>query len=354
MAQMTNEEIIINIKKLKDKFKDRVAIVAHHYQNEDIVKLADFVGDSYKLSLFAVESNAEYIVMCGVKFMTETMKILVNDSKTILTPNPYALCSMASMVDENSLSTIYNKLKNENNINVVPVVYINSYIDTKAFCGKNGGAVITSSNAKKTFEYYFKKGCSILCAPDYNLGKNIGNSLGLKKDEIIKIDRNLDYDDTNIKNVKLFLWDGYCCVHKNLTLGYLKIAREKYNDAKIIVHPETTENVVEKADFYGSTEMIYNTIKEAESGSKWVVGTESCFVNRIKNEFKDKHIYELKSSFCSDMKKIKIKHLYETMKSIEDFEEKKDSLKYILDINDNFKNDAKKSLENMINIIESL
>jgi len=353
---MTNEETILNIKKLKEKFKNRLIIVAHHYQNEDITKLADFVSDSYKLSLFASESSAKYIVVCGVKFMVETIKILSKNNQIILTPTLDALCGMASMINEKTLSAVYKKLKNDNNLNIVPIIYINSYMDIKAFCGKNGGSVCTSSNAKKIVEYYLKKGYSVFFAPDYNLGKNIGNSLELKENEIIKINRNLTYDDTNIKNGKLFLWNGYCCVHKNITLKDIIIARKEHNNAKIIVHPECDEEIVKSSDSYGSTEMIYNTVKNGESGSEWVIGTESCFVNRIKNEFRDKNVYELKESYCGDMKKITIKSLYETIKSIENFEngEEKDiekKLKYVLEIDDSLKKDAKKSLDKMIEIV---
>ncbi len=347
---MKKEEIISNIKRLKEKFKDRLSIVAHHYQNEDIVKLSDFVGDSYKLALFAKSSTAKYIVVCGVKFMAETIKILAKDEQTILTPVTDAMCDMANMANEKSLSIVYNKLKSSN-LKIAPVTYINSYIDIKAFCGKNEGSVCTSSNAKKIVEYYFANGYSILFTPDYNLGKNIGNSLGLKKDEIIKIKRDLAYDDTNIKKAKLFLWDGYCYVHKNFTLKDIENARMEHKDAKIIVHPESTEDIVDASDLNGSTEMIYNTIRDAKAGTEWVIGTESSFVNRLKDEFKDKHIYELKESYCDDMSKTTIESLYETIKSIEDFEKEKSGLKYLVDIDITMKQEAKKSLDKMINIV---
>jgi quinolinate synthase len=348
---MTNDETISEILNYKKKFKDRLAILVHHYQNKDIVSVSDFLGDSYRLSTFANESSAKYIIVSGVKFMAETVKILSKEGQIILTPVNNATCNMADMVDYDYLLKVWKKLKSEN-INIVPITYINSYADVKALCGENGGSVCTSSNAKKIIEHYLSKGHSILFLPDYNLGKNIGNSLGLKKDEIARVNSDLTFDSDNLKNVKLFLWDGFCCVHIAFNLEDVENARKRYKDAKIIVHPESTEEVVDSADLYGSTEKIYNTIKESAAGSKWVVGTESCFVNRIKDELKDKYIYELKPSYCGDMKKNTINALYNSIKSIELFEENGSPLKYNVNIEPNFLENAKKSLDKMLNIVK--
>ncbi|HPP04035.1 MAG TPA: quinolinate synthase NadA [Spirochaetota bacterium] len=348
---MERETIIDNIIKLKEKLKESVIIPVHHYQNYDIVKLGDFIGDSYKLAVESSKTDKEFIVFCGVKFMAEGTKILAKSFQKVLIPDIMAGCPMASMIDYNIAEKIFNILQQDCKREISPVVYMNSYADMKAFCGKNGGSVCTSSNAEKIIKYYLENNKSIFFFPDYNLGINTVNKLGIPKENIVKVKRDLSIEG-DVKNALLFLWDGFCIVHKNFKTTDILELRKRYEGIKIIVHPECDEDVVNLADYSGSTEKIYKTIKEAPSGSIWGIGTETVFVDRLQKEFPDKKILPLRESKCVNMEKITLNKLYDSLLSILSYKESKTTLKYEIPEIVEYKEDAKIALQKMIEIVE--
>jgi quinolinate synthase len=350
---MCNDDIIDKIQILKKEFGKKVVIPAHHYQNIEIVKLADFIGDSYKLSVDSSKANSQYIVFCGVRFMAESAKILSKDDQKVLIPNIQAGCPMADMIDLKIANKVYDVMSSNCNNEIIPVVYMNSYADMKSFTGEKNGAVCTSSNARKILEYYFKKGKSVFFFPDFHLGKNTANAMGISIDEVVKVKKDATLETSgDVRKAKIFLWDGFCHVHQTFTEGDIKIIREKSPDTKIIVHPECNENVVKLSDVSGSTEQIYKTIKDSPEGSSWAVGTEANFISRIAHDFPDKTITPLRTSACFNMEKIKLQTLFDSLQSIVDFENGKGDLKYEINVDKIFKENANKALKKMIEIVE--
>lgn len=342
------------ILKLKEELGEKVVIAAHHYQNYEIVKLADFVGDSYKLSVESSRTDAEFILFCGVKFMAESAKILSKSYQRVLIPDVMAGCPMANMIDENLAEKAIKILQEKTKKEIIPVVYMNSYSDMKAFCGKRGGSVCTSSNANKIVNYYLAQNKAPFFSPDYNLGINTAKILNINDKDIVKIDKDLTIEG-DIENALFFLWDGFCIVHKNFKRSDILSLREKYNGIKIIVHPECDREVVELSDYVGSTEKIYKTIKESKPGSVWGVGTETVFVDRLQKEFSDKKILPLRESQCINMKKITVEKLYESLNSIiYYYREGNTDLKYEIPDITFYKEDSKKALNKMIEIVESV
>lgn len=355
LNKFKKEELVDYIKSLKQELGKKAVIAAHHYQNPDIIKFADFIGDSYKLAVESNKTDADFIIFCGVLFMAEGARILSNKEQKILIPNPHAGCPLADMADLNMVKKAYNKIKNEINNEIAPVVYINSYADLKSFCGENGGSVCTSSNAEKIINYYLNLNKSILFFPDFYLGKNTANKIGIKKESITLIKKNLSFETTgNIKETKIFLWDGFCPIHYNFNISDIINLRKNYPEIKIIVHPECKEDIVNEADIFGSTEKIYNTIKNSEKGSIWGVGTETTFVERIAMENKDKTILPLKTSACKNMVMTTLPYLASSLQSIKYFlNNKNKSLKYEVNVEKTYKGNAKISLQKMIDIVEN-
>ena len=280
-----------------------VTILGHHYQREEVIKYADFQGDSFKLSQQAAsQDEADYIVFCGVHFMAETACVLCKSNQQVILPNIAAGCSMADMAPTDDVIDAWDDLMEVSGEgSVIPVTYMNSTADIKALCGKNGGIVCTSSNAAAVFEWAFKRGDKVLFIPDQHLGRNTALEYGIGLDEMtlwnpfkplggLTIDR--------INKSKVLLWRGHCSVHTRFTVGQINRARERHPDVNIIVHPECIMDVVEAADFKGSTEVIIKTINDAPSGTKWGVGTEISLVNRIARNNPDKFVFCLDPVVC--------------------------------------------------------
>lgn len=345
-------EGIIEFKKI---LGDKVVIPAHHYQRSEIVKLSNFVGDSYKLAKESSKTKSSYIVLCGVRFMAESAKILANPSQKVLIPDTMAGCPMADMVDTNIINNIWDKLKKESSKEIAPVVYMNSYADMKSFCGEKGGSVCTSSNARKIIEYYFSKNMSVLFFPDYHLGKNIANSMNIPSSEIMKVKKDGTLEDgKDPKDAKIFLYDGFCHVHQTFKEGdILTLLEKKEANFNIIVHPECPENVVKLANNFGSTEQIYNAVKNSKPGSNWAIGTEYNFVKRMAEEFTDKTIVPLRVSPCVNMAKITLDKLYASLKSIIENEKNGDKLKYEITVSNEYIEKSRVALQKMIDIVEN-
>ena len=297
------EQLEENISTARKKLGNRVVILGHHYQRDEVIKFSDKRGDSFKLSQYAADQEkAEYIIFCGVHFMAETADILSSDNQKVILPNLTAGCSMADMAQTDDVLDCWDDLQNViQNETVIPITYMNSTADIKSLCGKNDGIVCTSSNADKAFEWAYAKGDKVLFLPDQHLGRNTAVKMGISLDEMIlwnpfkPLGGN---SEESVKKAKLILWQGHCSVHTRFTVSQIEEARVKYNDVNVVVHPECTLDVVNAADFVGSTEHIKTVIEQSAPGTIWAVGTEISLVNRIRDENPDKTIFCLDSVVC--------------------------------------------------------
>ena len=297
------EQLEENISRARKELGDRIVILGHHYQRDEVIKFSDERGDSFKLSQYAADQeSAEYIIFCGVHFMAETADILSSDNQKVILPNLTAGCSMADMAQTDDVLDCWDDLQNViQNETIIPITYMNSTADIKSLCGKNDGIVCTSSNADKAFEWAYAKGDKVLFLPDQHLGRNTGVKMGISLDEMIlwnpfkPLGGN---SEESVKKAKLILWQGHCSVHTRFTVSQIEEARVKYNDVNVVVHPECTLDVVNAADSVGSTEHIKTVIEQSAPGTIWAVGTEISLVNRIKDENPDKTVFCLDSVVC--------------------------------------------------------
>jgi len=296
------DELSERIAAARAKLGDQLMILGHHYQRDEIIKFADFRGDSYLLSQHAAkQKEAEYIVFCGVHFMAETADILTGPNQKVILPNMKAGCSMADMAPTEDALDAWEDLKTVVTGGLVPVTYMNSTADIKALCGRNEGIVCTSSNATEAFKWAFSRGEKILFFPDQHLGRNTSLKLGIPVEEMViwnpfKPLGGLTEDE--IRNSKVILWQGHCSVHTRFTVKQINEAREKFPDVQVVVHPECVREVVEAADMDGSTEFIIKVVEEAPAGSVFGIGTEINLVNRLAKENPDKTIFCLDPVVC--------------------------------------------------------
>lgn len=298
------EEIDRGIAEARRALGKKVVVLGHHYQRPDVIKYADFRGDSYKLSQMAArERDSKFIVFCGVHFMAETADILTAPDQTVILPNMAAGCSMADMAQtedvEEAWSDLSSVLGGEGE--VVPVTYMNSTAEIKALCGRNGGIVCTSSNAPELMEWAFRRGKRILFVPDQHLGRNTALKLGVTPEEMLVWSpfKSLGgHTPDQLRRSKLILWEGHCSVHTRFSLRQIEEAKQRYPGVKILVHPECTNEVVTAADYVGSTEYIANMVREAPAGSQWAIGTEINLVNRLAEENPDKTVFCLDPIVC--------------------------------------------------------
>ena len=296
-------ELSERISKARAALGNRVVVLGHHYQRDEIIQFADFTGDSLKLSQQASAQNgAEFIVFCGVHFMAETADILSTPEQQVILPNITAGCSMADMARTEDVLDCWEDLETVfGNGDVIPVTYMNSTAAIKALCGRNDGIVCTSSNAKASFEWAFRKSERVLFLPDQHLGRNTAFQLGIDLDEMIVWNPFKPLGghtkDELIKS-KIILWQGHCSVHTRFSVAQIETARKQDPAVNVIVHPECLMEVVQAADLNGSTEFISKTIANAPSGSSWAIGTEISLVNRIAQENPDKTVFCLDSVVC--------------------------------------------------------
>ena len=336
--------IMDEIKTLKKELGNKVVIPVHHYQAKEIVDVADFVGDSYMLAVDCSKTNAQFIVFCGVLFMAQCADILGSSEQKVVIPVPTADCPMANMANLATVEKVFSSLPN--NENIAPIVYMNSYADLKSFCGKHGGSVCTSSNAEKIMKYYLDQGKQVLFFPDRNLGINTAMKLGLSEKDTINSKNIAAYN-----NERVILWDGFCPIHLNFTVSDVTEMRKKYPEAKVIVHPESTKEVVDNADDSGSTEYILKKIEASPDGSSWIVGTESTFVRRLAVQFPAKNIYMLKDSVRANMAKTTPELLHKTLLNVKQHIENGTPLENIVTVENEYKEFAAQSLKKMIEIV---
>ena len=299
--KMKPQEIENEIIRLKSILGTKLFILGHHYQREEVIKFADATGDSFKLSVEASKvRQADYVVFCGVHFMAETADILTSREQKVILPNLSAGCSMADMAPSDDVEDAWNFVSKELDGLIAPITYMNSSAAIKALCGENDGIVCTSSNAKKAFQKFLDKGKKIFFFPDQHLGRNTAISLGIDESQTkvwnpFKTNGGLSQND--IRNSKVLLWQGHCSVHTRFTKDQVLDAKSDKN-AKVVVHPECTNDVVREADYVGSTEYIIDIVSNSDSGSVWGIGTEINLVKRLAMNNPDKNIFCLDPIVC--------------------------------------------------------
>ena len=300
----TPEELDDRILEAKARLGDRLVMLGHHYQRNEVIRFADYIGDSFKLSQFAAtQERADHIIFCGVHFMAETADILSGRHQQVILPNLTAGCSMADMAHVDDVLDCWDDLEEvlDGEGGITPITYMNSTAAIKALCGRNDGIVCTSSNARATFEWAFGKSDRVLFLPDQHLGRNTAVQLGVGLDEMVVWNpfKPLGgHTEDELRRAKVILWQGHCSVHTRFTMEQIEEARRRVPGVNVLVHPECTYDVVQAADFNGSTEFITKTIADAESGSAWAVGTEISLVNRIAQQNPDKTVFCLDSVVC--------------------------------------------------------
>jgi quinolinate synthase len=274
---------------------DRLCILGHHYQRNEVFKHADFTGDSLKLSQLAATTQSEFIVFCGVHFMAEVADIVTDGKRTVILPDLAAGCSMADMANLIKVRRCWAELSEVLNPDemVTPVTYINSAADLKAFCGSHGGIVCTSSNARAVLEWSFARREKVLFFPDQHLGRNTAVKMGIALDEMVVWDFSKPLGGNtpeDIRKAKMILWKGFCSVHQMFQPAHIDNFRKRVPHGKVISHPENALEVCEKSDYVGSTEYILRTVRGSQAGDHWLVGTELNLVDRLAEEVKPQGI----------------------------------------------------------------
>lgn len=313
----SDPDLVARARAAKERLGDRVFILGHHYQRDEVIQFADVTGDSFKLARdAAARPEAEFIVFCGVHFMAESADILTSERQRVVLPDLAAGCSMADMATAEQVAECWDVLADAGvAATTVPVAYMNSSADIKAFTGAHGGTICTSSNAQRALEWAFEQGEKVLFLPDQHLGRNTAvRDLGVSLDECVvydphKPDGGLTADQ--LRAAKMILWRGHCSVHGRFSLDSVQEVRERIPGVTVMVHPECRHEVVQAADKVGSTEYIIKALDAAEPGSKWALGTELNLVRRLALAHPDKEVVFLDRSvcFCSTMNRIDLPHL---------------------------------------------
>ncbi len=313
------EETATRIERLRTHLGERLVILGHHYQSDEVIRHADFVGDSLKLSRVAASrKKAEAIVFCGVRFMAETADILSGPDQRVFLPNSRAGCPMADMARPEEVRHCWSELARLWGSDIIPITYVNSSAELKDFCGRAGGAVCTSSNAEEVMTWALDRGKRVLFFPDRCLGLNTAHGLGLGAEEICTWNRESGVLLGGGQATKVILWNGFCFVHNAFSPSDIERLRREIPGIKVVVHPECTREVVQAADDYGSTEKIIECISNATPGSAWAVGTEIHLVKRLAALHPDKTILSLNPIVppCFDMGLIDPANLLRTLEVV--------------------------------------
>ncbi|MGA7859375.1 MAG: quinolinate synthase NadA [Terracidiphilus sp.] len=312
------------IAEARAKLGANAIVLGHHYQRDEVIRFADFVGDSYKLSKIASETDAKYIVFCGVHFMAESADVLGHEGQQVILPDLNAGCSMADMAEISQVEACWEVLTHFHlSDEIVPLTYMNSAAAIKAFCGERGGLVCTSSNARTAFEWAFARGKRILFLPDQHLGRNTGFAMGIPLDEMTVWDPwALQGGETRDRFTasRILLWKGHCSVHQRFLPSHVDQVRAKYPGIQVIVHPECRWEVCQKADALGSTEQLIAAVEKSPEGTMFAVGTEIHLVNRMAQRFagQNKRVITLDDTgcLCTTMYRISPQHLAWTLENL--------------------------------------
>jgi quinolinate synthase len=331
---LSDDEMDRRIAAARETLGRRLVILGHHYQRDEVMKFADYTGDSFKLARqVGQRPDAEFIVFCGVHFMAESADVLSADHQQVILPDLAAGCSMADMADPDQLEQCWGDLDQMLGETrgaglqpggVVPVTYINSAAAIKAFCGEHGGVVCTSSNAAATLKWAWERGERILFLPDQHLGRNTAYALGVPLDRMVVWDPNEIWgglEPDAVRNARIILWKGHCSVHTRFTVRQVENIRVQHPGVRVIVHPEVPWDVVQAADDAGSTEYIIKTVSESPAGSIWAVGTEVHLVNRLARQMApDRTVLSLDQfgCLCSTMFRVSPNHLLWVLEGLVD------------------------------------
>ncbi len=321
-VELPEQELDQRIARAKAALGSRLVILGHHYQRDEVVKFADYRGDSLRLSQMAAgRKEAEYILFCGVHFMAESADILSGEHQAVILPDLNAGCSMADMASLEQVEVCWQELSTLGVGKIVPVTYINSTAAIKAFVGRNGGAVCTSSNARKVMEWAFAQGDKGLFLPDEHLGRNTAYGMGIPLEQMVVWDPHEEFGgmtEEEARRARVVLWKGHCSVHQRFLPEHVDRTRKKYPGIRVIVHPECRWDVCQLADEVGSTESMMRQVTQAPPGCQWAVGTEIHLVNRLANENPDRLVVTLDDCgcLCSTMYRISPQHLCWTLESL--------------------------------------
>ena len=324
LPPVSDPELVADVRRFKQELGDRVFILGHHYQRDEVIQFADVTGDSFKLAQQAAgRPEAEFIVFCGVHFMAESADILTANHQRVILPDLAAGCSMADMANIIQVEDAWEVMAEAGITDTtIPITYMNSTAAIKAFTGRNHGAVCTSSNARQSLQWAFEQGERVFFLPDQHLGRNTAvRDMGFGLGDCLVYDPHkprggLTADQ--MRDAKIILWRGHCSVHGRFSPDAVDEARRRIPGVNVLVHPECTYEVVQKADLVGSTEFIIRTIDAAEPGSAWVIGTELNLVRRLALQNPDKSISFLDRSvcFCSTMNRIDLPHLHRSLQQL--------------------------------------
>jgi quinolinate synthase len=324
----SDPDLVARARAARSALGDRAFVLGHHYQRDEVIQFADVTGDSFKLAREAADRpGAEYIVFCGVHFMAESADILTSDAQKVVLPDLAAGCSMADMASYNQVEQCWEALEDLGIADeVVPVTYMNSSADIKAFTGRHGGTVCTSSNARKAVSWALGRGSKVLFLPDQHLGRNTAVlELGMGLDDCVVWDPHAPGDTGGLtagqlSDATMILWRGHCSVHGRFSPGCVTDVRARIPGVTVMVHPECQHEVVLAADCVGSTEKIISTIEQAPAGSAWAVGTELNLVQRLAASNPDKTVVFLDKTvcYCSTMNRIDLPHLVWALESLAD------------------------------------
>ena len=332
-------------------------ILGHHYQRDEVIRFADFRGDSYKLAQAAARTSAQYIVFCGVHFMAESADVLAHDGQQVILPDLNAGCSMADMAEIGQVESCWEQLvemglTDESGNGITPLTYMNSTAAIKAFCGERGGLVCTSSNAPGAFRWAFERNERILFLPDQHLGRNTAFAMGIPLNECVVWDPYMimgGVTPERLRRAKVILWKGHCSVHQRFLPEHVDHVRARYPGIKVIVHPECRWEVCQKADAIGSTEGLIKTIRDAPEGTSFAVGTEIHLVNRMGREFapQNKKVITLDDSgcLCTTMFRISPQHLCWALENLVE-----ENVVNRIQVSDDVKHWARVALDRMLEI----
>jgi len=322
LTRLSEDETDRRIAEIRERLGSRLVVLGHHYQRDEVIKFADVRGDSFKLAQWASEQkDAEYILLCGVHFMAESADILSAPYQKVLLPDLSAGCSMADMAALDQVETCWSELEQATSERIIPITYMNSAADIKAFVGEHDGAVCTSSNAPAVMRWALERGDKILFVPDQHLGRNTAYQLGFRLEEMTLWDPYQERGGNTAQQLidsRIILWKGHCSVHGRYLPEHVTRVRERHPGIRVISHPECRFEVVQASDSVGSTEHIIKCVTQSPAGTKWAIGTEINLVNRLRNENPDRLIIPLDDCgcLCSTMFRIDPSHVLWSMENL--------------------------------------
>lgn len=351
LRMATADSLDARITLARKKLGERLTILGHFYQRDEIVKHADFIGDSFQLAQQSqARPHSAFIVFCGVHFMAETADILSDAQQHVILPNLAAGCSMADLADVASVQSCWEQLASVDNTRTIPVTYMNSSAALKAFCGQHGGIVCTSSNAKRILQWSFDQGPRVLFFPDQHLGRNTAKAMGIPLDEMVVWDPTKPLggnDVASLHHARVILWKGHCSVHMRFTPFQVDAVRADNPGVRVFVHPECAMEVVDAADFSGSTHELQSEIAKQPEGTAIAVGTEANMVNRLAAQFPHLRIFSLEDRICpcSTMYRIHPAYLTWVLESLID-----GRIINEVRVEETIARDAKRSLDRMLEV----